>query len=114
MGFAQAFQYADIKSLTIPVSKPFGILWMVTAFVFVISAILLLIRNEYWWAVALLAIVLSQVVIIASWKDAKFGTIANLIIVAAIIFTWGNSSFVGTHYPREKMQKDSSLTIQKN
>lgn len=89
MGFAKAFGYGDMKQLTIPISKPAGVLWMTVAFLFVVTVVLFLLKKEYWWIVAVIAAVLSQVVIIMSWKDAKFGTLANLIvlIVAALSFT---------------------------
>ncbi len=85
MGFAKAFNYGDMKQLTIPVSKPMGVLWMITAFLFVAADLIYLFRKEQWWMIALPAVILSQVVILYSWKDAKFGTIANLIILTIII-----------------------------
>lgn len=93
MGFAKAFGYGDMKQLTIPISKPVGALWMLTAFLFIIAVILLLLKKENWWMLAIIAIILSQVVIIMSWKDAKFGTIPNIIILIVAIFSWGSSRF---------------------
>jgi hypothetical protein len=89
MGFAKAFDYGNMKQLTIPISKPVGIVWIATAFLFIAAVILYLMKKEYWWVVVVPAIVLSQIVIILSWKDAKFGTIANIIflVVAVLSFT---------------------------
>jgi hypothetical protein len=86
MGFAKGFQYAEMKQLTIPISKPVGALWLLAALLFMVSAILLLLKKDYWAMLAIAAVVISQVVIITSWRDAKYGTIANIIIgIAAVI-----------------------------
>jgi hypothetical protein len=92
MGFAKAFSYAELTNLTMPITKPFGILWMLAAFLFVTSAIVFLLKKNYWWMIAIPATIISQFAILGSWTDAKFGTIANAIIAAVIIFGWGDSS----------------------
>jgi hypothetical protein len=93
MGFAKAFHYGDMKQLTIPISKPVGLLWITTAFLFIITAALFLLKKEYWWVIAAAAVILSQIVISIGWKDARFGTIANIIILLAVIAGWGSSRF---------------------
>jgi hypothetical protein len=42
---------------------------------------------------AIPALVLSQLAIMQSWQNAKFGTIANIIILVAAILGWGNDRF---------------------
>ena len=101
-GFAQAFQYAELQNLTIPISKALGILWMLSALFLTTSAIILLLKKNYWWMIAIPATIFSQFVIFASWTDAKLGTIANMIIVAAIIFGLADSTFkIGQHATRQ-------------
>ncbi|MEI7661325.1 MAG: DUF6544 family protein [Bacteroidota bacterium] len=76
-----------MKQLTIPISKPFGLLWMLAAILFIAAVALYLKESEYWWEVVLPAVIVSQVLIIMSWQDAKYGTIANIIIlIAAFIY----------------------------
>ena len=89
MGFAKAFQYAELNNLTIPISRPFGILWMLTAILFLTSAAMFLLKKHYWWTIAIPATVMSQFAIFASWTDARWGTIGNAVIVVAVIFGWG-------------------------
>jgi hypothetical protein len=56
--------------------------------------------------VAIPATIFSQFVIFASWTDTKLGTIANMIIVAAIIFGWADSTFkTGRNARIEKVHK---------
>lgn len=93
MGFAKAFNYGTIKNLTIPISKPAGILWMLTAFLFIMATVLFLIKKEAWIYTAVIAVALSQVLIVMVWKDAKWGTIANMIILVAVILSWGSYRF---------------------
>jgi hypothetical protein len=45
MGFAKAFQYAEMKQLTIAISKPVGLMWLIATLLFVASAILFLLKK---------------------------------------------------------------------
>lgn len=81
MGFAKAFGYGNITALTKEISKSSGTCWLITALLFCIAAILLVLKKENWPVVLITAIIISQIVIIISWKDAKFGTLANIIIL---------------------------------
>jgi hypothetical protein len=60
---------------------------------FVAAAGLLLFRHDSWWIYAAIAVLLSQYLIFTSWHDARFGTIANGIMVVAIIISFGTWSF---------------------
>lgn len=88
MGFAKAFDYGDMKQLTIPISKPAGIFWMITAFLLIITAVLFLLKTDAWRYLAIPALLLSQVLIVLSWKDAKFGTLGNLVALLMIQLYW--------------------------
>ena len=81
MGFAKAFGYGNITQLTKDISKPAGVFWLLSAFLFITTTVLLLLKKESWPFLAIVAIIISQVLIVLAWKDAKFGTIANMIIL---------------------------------
>jgi len=85
MGFAKAFNYGNITALTKEIAKPAGVAWLVAAFLFAAAAILFLFKKDSWSIIAVVAVILSQLMIITSWRDAKFGTIANIIIVLAAV-----------------------------
>ena len=89
MGFSKAFGLADMKQLSIPISKPIGLFWLLTALLFLISATLYLLKSGSWMYTCIIACLLSQVIIVLSWKDAKFGTIANgiLLLIALLSLT---------------------------
>lgn len=81
MGFAKAFQYGNITQLTKDISKPLGLIWLLVALLFLTSAILLLMQKNSWWMICTPAMALSQMLIFMYWTDAKFGSIANFIIL---------------------------------
>ena len=88
MGFAKAYNYAEISALTQPINKTSGFLWLTAAFLFLISSLLLLFKIDFWWFIAIIGVIISQYLIIQVWQDAKFGTIANLIIIIFIVLTF--------------------------
>ncbi len=86
MGFAKAFGLAELPQLTQPISKGLGLVWLITGFAFVLSAVMLIATPSAWWAVGAISIVLSQVIVIYFWSDAKFGTLANILIFLGVVY----------------------------
>jgi hypothetical protein len=93
MGFAKAFHLAEFNQLTQPISRAAGVFWLLAAVLFLLATVLFLQANNRWWLVILPAIVLSQVLIVMAWGDAKFGTIANLIILLVAAEAFGSWNF---------------------
>ena len=93
MGFAKAFQFAPINQLTQSISKPIGVLWVLTFFLFVAAFLLFFLKKDWWFFVAIIVVILSQILIIMYWKDAKFGTIPNVIILLVSISAFGSYHF---------------------
>ncbi len=58
---------------------------MVAAVLLVASATMLATGAHRWWWLGLVAVTLSQLLITQSWSDAKFGTLANLIIMVPLV-----------------------------
>ncbi len=107
MGFAKAFNYGNITQLTKEISKPFGILWLLAAFLFTAATILFLAKKDAWMFVGLLAIIISQILIFTVWKDAKFGSIANFIVLVTVVLSWG-----GYHFEKS-YQRDVKENLQR-
>jgi hypothetical protein len=84
-GFVKAFDLIRINELKENISRPAGVLWLLSAILLIISAVLYFMDKNYWWILAAPAVLLSQILIILAWRDAKFGTIANLIILIPLI-----------------------------
>ncbi len=93
MGFTKAFGLAEIEQLTMPITKFAGMIWLTAAALFIITLVVYLAKADWWWMIGFLAVFLSQILIILSWTDAKFGTIANLIILLVIIIAYSDWEF---------------------
>ncbi|MDP4189895.1 MAG: hypothetical protein Q8905_17750, partial [Bacteroidota bacterium] len=65
----------EIKNFDLFISRPAGILWLLAGGLFILTIILFLSKVEWWWVIAIPAVILSQILIIAVWHEAKFGTI---------------------------------------
>jgi len=84
MGFAKAFDFGDLRQLTQPISRPVGLLWLLCSLGLITSGIVLIIKPDIWLWVAAPAVLLSQALIFSSWRDAKFGTLANVILLVPL------------------------------
>jgi hypothetical protein len=93
MGFSKAFGYGNMTQLTKDISKPAGVLWLLTAFLLIATTVLFLLKKDSWPIISILAVILSQILIIGVWKDAKFGSIANLIVLLVAVPALANIRF---------------------
>lgn len=93
MGFLKEWHLAEIPALTdrtiVPLSDTMsgvlGVAWLVACVILLTAAVALVIRAEQWWGLALFGIALSQTLIVLWWNDARFGTVANALILAAVL-----------------------------
>jgi hypothetical protein len=106
MGFMRAFQPGVTLQITKQISAPVGIVWLITALLFLAAAGLKAFRSDYWWAPALLAVVVSQILIIGAWTDAKYGTLANIAIVLACI------AFMGDYFFERQFRTDAKALLE--
>lgn len=70
-----------------------GLLWWVCFIGFVLAIIFYELGKDWWWIIAICAVMLSQTLIILYWNDAKWGTVVNVIILAAILISYHHWSF---------------------
>ena len=92
-GFSRAFNLEAMNHITQRISKANGILWLAAAVLFIVTALLFFLNKQQWWMLSVFAILLSQYLLFTSWHDAKFGTIANIIILVATITGYGTWAF---------------------
>lgn len=85
LGSAKAFRWADVSQLRAPISPVAGLLWLAAAVLLIAAATGLLLRAPWWWYPALPGVLLSQGLITTAWGDAKFGTLANVIIAIPLL-----------------------------
>ena len=86
LGFAKAFGYAQLPQLGQPISRSLGALWLLAALLLVATAAAFALWPRWWWLLGGLALVVSQAVIVTSWSDAKFGTLANLLLLVGALY----------------------------
>lgn len=89
MGFAKAFELADLAQLTKSISKPVGLLWLIAAILLVFGGVLFVLENKITWLITGLGVLLSIILVITHWRDAKIGIIANLFILPAVLTLYG-------------------------
>ena len=86
LGAAKAFSWAELPQLTQPISPAFGALWLLSALLFVTTAVFVFAWPRWWWIVGAIAVGLSIIAIVPSWSDGKFGAVANGIVLVGVAF----------------------------
>ena len=89
MGFANAYAIGNMAEFAKELPKPIGLLWLFTGLLFIASAVMILIKRKGWAIWGILAVIVSQLLILTVWSDAKYGTLANIVILIAAIITLG-------------------------
>lgn len=93
IGFSRAFFPRSFGGSSQSISKKNGILWLIAAVLFLGAVLLLLTQSDFWWLSAAIGVIMSQYVIITSWTEAKYGTVANVIIFFVAIIGFGTWKF---------------------
>lgn len=96
LGFLKAFHIGEVSQLNQTISKPVGVLWLAATVLLLATAALFFLGNGIWPVLAFVSIALSQALIFTAWQDARFGTIANVVILVAAIAAYGNWRFEGS------------------
>ena len=92
LGFVKAFFSTEISKQMVGICKPIGAFWLVTFIMFIVTAVLFH-SNKKWFYLAFITVCISQILIVITWNDAKFGTLLNIIILVVSIIAFGNYSF---------------------
>jgi hypothetical protein len=92
LGFVKGFGLAPLPQLVLPVSRPMGLVWLAAMALLLAAVATLVIAPRWFWLVGVIALVVSQTAIVASWSDARFGTVANVVLLLGVVygaFAWG-------------------------
>ena len=84
MGFLKAYRLAELPQLKQPISRARGRLWLAAAVLVLLTAGCLAFAPRVGWMAGAAALVVSQAVIFTSWSDARFGTLANIVLLIAV------------------------------
>jgi len=93
LGPAKAMGWAENAPLSAPISRPMGLLWLVAAMCTLGYALLFGWKVSAAWMLGLVAVILSQALLMMYWSDAKFGTIINLLMLIVVLFSYGEWQF---------------------
>jgi hypothetical protein len=85
-GAVKGFGWASVSLLKEPIGPVLGAAWLTAGTLVVIAAVLMAVRIRWWWVVGAVAVLASQSVIFTSWSDAKVGSVANVILLAAVVY----------------------------
>ncbi len=106
MGFVKAFEITQISQLTKNITKPMGLVWLFAMLLFLATALLFVMKKENWPLLAMISVIISQVLILLYWQDAKYGTFANIIIFVVAI-----QAFAGQRFTK-MIQEESGVLLQ--
>ncbi|MCD4774378.1 MAG: hypothetical protein K8R41_13450 [Bacteroidales bacterium] len=93
MGFAKAFKLAQIEQLITDISKISGLAWLIVFILFLVTGIAFLAKTQWWYWLAIVTVIISTVLILLVWKDAKFGIIPNILILFVSLFSLSFHAF---------------------
>ncbi len=90
LGFVKGFHIKEVKELTLPISKPVGLLWLSATVLFILYGILFLTNSRYAWLAGIIAVAVSQILVILFWKDARYGTLPNAVVLLVSLVGYGS------------------------
>lgn len=93
LGFAKAMDLAPIQQLTQPVPRMLGWIWLAAGVLLIISSFLYLWHLKLWIWTAISGVIISQWLIFSFWHDAKWGTLANVIILIIALASYSLHRF---------------------
>lgn len=99
-GFLKVFNVPAVSWLGQRISGTMGAAWLAAAVMFIITALFLQLRKDFWWVFATASVLLSQYLVFTNWQTAKAGTAVNIVILLVAIATIASSRF-SNRYRRE-------------
>lgn len=102
-GAAKGLGWAVVPQLARPIGPLLGAGWLLAALLTISAGALLVTSVGWWWVVGAPAALVSEAVILFDWSDAAFGTLANVLLAAAVTYAYaahGPHSFVREYQRR--------------
>ena len=104
MGFVKAFRPSAIARMTRPMAKPAGLIWLLTCLLLVAGGITYLAKIRLCWLPIGTGMIISQILIVRNWQDAKAGTFVNMLLLPVTL-----TSFGVWHFERQTDQAVAAL-----
>jgi len=111
LGVVKGFGWADVDTLTEPVSHRAAWLWLVASVLLIATGLLLITQVRWWWIIGAAALIVSQATILTAWDDAKAGTAANVIVLVAVLYGFFSQGPFGlrAQYRRQVNKADAAV-----
>jgi hypothetical protein len=100
IGYLGAIGVKTSITLPLEISKASGYVWLSVALIFVVTSVLLIASVSFWPWLTILGIIISQVLIIMQWKEAKAGTFINVILLITAVIS------IAGHQWQNKIKKE--------
>ena len=96
IGFVKAFEWIEMTQFTKTLPRWAGLVWLLATCMLLFSLIRYAFQQPdwIWWAWS--GAFLSQLLIISAWSDARYGTLANVLIVIVALASWSEKHFEDT------------------
>ena len=111
-GFFKGDKLVDGHQFNKTLSQRSRMCWLIVSILFVLAAVLFLFNSNWWLLPGTFAIIGSQILIVYAWRDAKFGTIANTLILVLLVIGYGTWSFQRTY--RQQVKKEIKQSVSSN
>jgi hypothetical protein len=108
MGAVKGFGWADVSQLKEPIGTGLGFAWVMATVLMIAAGAFLCASHRWWWTTSAAAVVVSQAVIFTSWGDAKVGTVANAVLLVAVIYGLASQ---GPRSFRSRFQRELERTL---
>lgn len=93
MGTVKAFAPASLPAFKAPVSPASGILWFISFLAMAAVAVSYATDLAWWWLLAGLSALWSQLCIVLFWREARYGTLPNAIILTVALVSYAAHQF---------------------
>lgn len=107
MGFMKGQNLANLEELHLPISKGVSWVWLMAALLLLSGGIGFLYDTSWWLGLLTAGTVLSQILIFLFWQDAKFGTLANVLLTIILVAGYGAQNF------EQSFRQDVAQTFEK-
>lgn len=116
LGFLKAFNILKMEQFEADVSKMAGVFWLLSSVLLFLVVAQAITRSDVFWILGSIALVLSQVLIIWFWKDAKYGTIMNIVLLVLVIinFSMWNHNRKGKELGNVLVENCKPLPMEEN
>jgi hypothetical protein len=104
LGFTKAFNLARLTELSINISRFNGFLWLAASLLMISTGLFYFSNKGWWWIPGTIALAISQYLILLNWKDAKFGTLINVFLLAGILVSVASTLFKDQYHKDVRQQ----------